>query len=261
MRRSWANACSSATLTVIVASCGRIAFSPDEGPPSDALLPDEEPGCQQVIEASMSDLPPAWRLNGDAVMDATTMSAMLLDVTSSNAGSLVYRTPLALDRASITFEHWIGMGDGGDGLGVMLTTSGSTALGAPSSGLGFGGLEGYGVELDTHYNTSTCISDINDNHVGIDLLAPCSVGTLPTPLLQQSVSGFTLSDAQWHTTQIELDHGVISVSLDGVRYIDRFAIPGWTNEPKWVGFSAGNGGDTARYLVRNVNLTVTVPCM
>src|SRR5205814_6883924 len=97
-------------------------------------------------------------------------------------------------------------GIGGGGLGMMTPLVNNTGT-APN---------GYGVEFDTWDNdspTGRCGETINGDHVNVDSLAACSIGSgsVPTPLA--TPAAYTLSDGNWHTATIHLASGKLSVSV------------------------------------------------
>jgi hypothetical protein len=142
-------------------------------------------------------------------------------------------------------------------MGFMLQTTGETAVGEPGGGLGMAGLAGYGVELDTYRNRGCTDSD--RNHVGVDDLAePCDAGVLGS--LDQATSEVALGNATFHTAQIELNKGVVSLSIDGARQLQGFAIRDFPVGSKFFyGFAAGTGDAAARQEIRNVKITFPSP--
>jgi outer membrane protein assembly factor BamB len=103
--------------------------------------------------ASGISLPPpggGWTLNGSARMSGTGL--VLTPAAPSQAGSAVYSVPEPSNRLSATFTVQIGGGSGADGMTLGLLnagTSGPASLGGSGGGLGFAGLSGVAVTLDT----------------------------------------------------------------------------------------------------------------
>jgi hypothetical protein len=210
--------------------------------------------CGVSLAADMASPPEGWSFNGDAFWDADTLAGVLTEDRHGQAGTIIYRNPIAADAFTATFEFRLGEGDG---MGFMLQTTGETAVGEPGGGLGMARLAGYGVELDTYYNLNC--TDAYRNHVAVDNLAePCSDGVLGS--VSQAASSIALGDAAFHTAQIELDEGVVSVSIDGVRLIQGFEIRRFPVGSKFFyGFAAGTGDATARQEIRNVKITFPSP--
>jgi hypothetical protein len=157
----------------------------------------------------------------------------------------------------------------GDGIAFLLQTNGATALGEPGGGLGFVGLDGYGVELDV-YDNAAC-GDADDNHAGIDEASLCGVDE-PTPiavspnLIDSSPTHGVgdLGDAQWRTAAVSLLNGKMSVSITdpsngsviAVPNLQNVALPGFVlGTPYYFGFSAGGGSLAGRMEIRNVLVT------
>jgi hypothetical protein len=206
--------------------------------------------------------------NGTAQYDGTQKSAVLTAAAVTfQAGSVVYRNPVAFDAFVATFEFRMGFGGGtrSDGMGFMFQTSGATAVGANGGSLGMEGLAGYGVELDIH-NNGSC-GDSSDDHVGVDSLADCSSG-LPQSLFSTDVSStFDLADGNWHSATVSLAGGALSLVVDDVGLANGVSLPGYVpNTPAYLGFGGATGGlvDTTgnggyRSEVRNVNITFPSP--
>ncbi|XXY44350.1 L-type lectin-domain containing protein [Sorangium sp. So ce269] len=210
--------------------------------------------CAASLAADMASPPEGWSFNGDAFWDAEALSCVLTEPEQGQAGTLVYRNPIAADSFTATFEFRLGRGDG---LGFMLEATGEMAVGEPGGGLGMAGLRGYGIELDT-YNNFDC-GDLDRNHVGVDDLAqPCGQGVLSS--LRQVASNIALGDGAFHAARIELDEGEVSVSLDGEAVIQGFAIDGFPiGSTFFYGFAAGTGDAVARQEIRNVSIVFPAP--
>lgn len=214
----------------------------------------EGTACAASLTADMTSPPEGWSFNGTAFWDPDTLTGVLTEARGLQAGTLVYRNPLAADSFIATFEFRLGSGDG---VGFMLQTSGETVVGEPGGGLGLAGLDGYGVEFDT-YNNFDC-ADSSDNHVGVDDLArPCEEGVLSS--LGQAESSVALGDGEFHTARIEFDAGEVSVSVDGELQIQPFAISDFPVGSRFFyGFGAATGAAFARQEIRNVRITFPAP--
>ncbi|WP_437306558.1 L-type lectin-domain containing protein [Sorangium sp. So ce388] len=210
--------------------------------------------CAASLAADMASPPEGWSFNGDAFWDGEALTGVLTEARRDQAGALVYRTPIAADSFTATFEFRLGRGDG---LGFMLEATGETAVGEPGGGLGMAGLAGYGVELDT-YDNFDC-GDRDDNHVGVDdLTRSCEEGGLSS--LSQGVRSVALGDGAFHTARIDFDEGAVSVSIDGETLIQGFVIDGFpVGSTFFYGFAAGTGDAVARQEIRNVSITFPAP--
>ncbi|WP_438019177.1 MopE-related protein [Sorangium sp. So ce315] len=257
--------------TAGVQVCSRSAWGPCTGertpaPETCNLLDDDCDGqtdestcpegtvCAAVLTADMTSPPEGWSFNGTAFWDPDTRTGVLTEARRQQAGTIVYRNPIAADAFTATFEFRLG---GGDGMGFMLQTLGDTVVGEPGGGLGMAGLDGYGVELDT-YDNFDC-ADRNDNHVAVDDLSrPCAEGVLSS--MGDAASGVALGDGAFHTARIELDAGEVSVSVDGEPLLRRFGIDGFPVGARFFhGFAAATGAAFARQEIRNVKITFPSP--
>jgi len=212
--------------------------------------------CGTSIAAMLSSTTAGWQLNGAATLD-TGAGSVVLATNLSSSGSIVYESAIVIDDFELTFEFKNGSGTGGDGIAFLLTTDGASALGGV---LGVG-LNGFGVELDTHKNTvpPNC-NDGSGNELGIDSLADCDSG-YPKQLLLESNLPFSLRDNDWHTCTVHLDAaGAMSVALDGSTVLAPYSLPGWTpGTAAWLGFGGYNGGSWDRHEIRNVSITFPTP--
>ncbi|WP_080599252.1 MULTISPECIES: L-type lectin-domain containing protein [Sorangium] len=210
--------------------------------------------CGVSLAADMASPPEGWSFNGDAFWDVDRRSGVLTEARRGQAGTIIYWNPLAADAFTATFEFRLG---DGDGMGFMLQTTGETAVGEPGGGLGMAGLAGYGVEIDTYHNLDC--TDPNNNHVGVDdLTQPCDEGVLGS--LGHGTSGVALGDGAFHTAQIELNQGKVSLIIDGKSQLQGVSIPGFPVGSKFFyGFAAGTGDATARQEIRNVKITFPSP--
>ena len=105
-----------------------------------------------------------WTLNGSARMSGTSL--VLTQAAANTAGSAVYSVPEPSYGLTASFTAKLGGGTGGDGLTFSLLNAaaeGPTALGGNGANLGFGGLSGVAITLETDKNAG----DPSDNFVGI----------------------------------------------------------------------------------------------
>ncbi|MGK3995843.1 lectin-like domain-containing protein [Sorangium sp. So ce1024] len=210
--------------------------------------------CAASLTADMTSPPEGWSFNGTAFWDPDTRTGVLTEPMYQQAGTIVYRNPIAADAFTVTFELRLGSGDG---MGFMLQTLGDTAVGEPGGGLAMAGLDGYGVEFDT-YNNFDC-SDWNDNHIAVDVLSqPCPEGVLSS--FVDAATNVALGDGAFHTARIELDAGEVSVSVDGERLLQRFPIDGFPVGSRFFhGFAGATGAAVARQEIRNVKISFPSP--
>jgi len=212
--------------------------------------------CAKSFTAFAGAQPGDWTANGNAAYDSGNQAAELTPNAASQVGTWVFNRAIFVDDVTFQFDLYAGGGSSGDGLGFMLETNGTTALGAIGGGLGIAGLGGFGVEFDT-YNNGECLDD-SANHVGIDSLAGCGDG-VPSSLVINDSPGFTIADGAWHTVSVHVTGGTFTVTADANTEFASYAPSGWANGNYYVGFGAGTGGATDLHEVRNVSVTFASP--
>ncbi len=152
-----------------------------------------------------------WRLNGKAQMSGSSLQ--LTPAAPNLAGSAVYPVPVPSDGLKAQFTAQIGGGTGADGLTFSLldpATSSPSSLGGSGWKLGFGGLSGVAIVLDTFQDPG----DPSGNFIGIATgvnggsLAFAQTNSQIPPLRQGS-----------HTVGVSVSGGTITVTLDGIQYL------------------------------------------
>jgi hypothetical protein len=239
--------------SLTLAACGRFEFDPVM-PPECELCTD---ACGTEITAPLDVPPTGWTFNGVAAFDPAMQSALLTDLTTSSSGSLMYDRPLLLDNFEVELEFAMSGGTGADGMGIVLVTDGPSALGATGGGLGMVGLSGYGIEIDSHSNSSSACMDTSDSHLAVNELSRCGP-MLPTSLATADLP-FVLTTGAWHAVRASWVNGTVSVVVDGTPYMTDFAIPGFVAMPRYIGVTASNGVGSDRHDVRGVRITFAAP--
>ncbi len=177
-----------------------------------------------------------WTLNGHATQQGTELQ--LTDATGSfETGSAFWPVPANSDNLTVDFTSDIGGGSGADGLTLALAdpSAGPAALGATGSGLGFAGIPGVAVALDTYAGQ-------------IGIVQGAADGT--TDWLSQVPSPVALEGT--HQIAVTLSGGVLSVSVDGTPATSAAV----TLPPQvLVGFTAGDGELNDRHAVEDVEIT------
>lgn len=226
--------------------------------------------CGASIVEPMASSPAAWTFNGSAQWNSFAPSAELTAPSVPfQAGSVVYNHPIAVDSFAAQFDFRIGLQGGtrSDGMGFMLQKNGAKAVGTNGSGLGMGGLNGYGVELDIH-NNGTC-GDPSGDHVGVDALTLCDTanGTVTSLAAADATSTVDLADTHWHTAIFTLASGSMTVKIDGHVFLSGVTLNGLQlGAPYYFGFGGATGGlvqsdGTGGYRqeVKNVSITFPTP--
>jgi glucose/arabinose dehydrogenase len=199
-----------------------------------------------VVSAGMTEVPPTddagWQLNGSA-----TPVACGIEITppaSDQAGSAFWSSPLPSSLVYASFDAFIGDGSGSDGmtLAIIDAAQGPAALGAGGGNLGFGGLSGVAVALDTY---------INPGEPGRDFIG-VSASSIGDSLgyVATSVDMPLLNNNTTHV-EVVLDSGELRVLVGGTVVITTpVTLPG----DVLVGFTAGTGGTFNRHQACNVQI-------
>jgi len=185
-----------------------------------------------------------WRVNGSAQMVGSGLQ--LTPAAPDLAGSAIYPVPVPSDGLTAQFTAQIGGGTGADGLTFSLlnpAASSPRSLGGYGWKLGFGGLSGVAIVLDTYKNAG----DPSSNFIGIatgvtgSSLAFAQTNSQIPPLRQGS-----------HTVGVSVSGGTITVTLDGTQYLSAtVSLP----PQVLVGFTGSTATLTDVHTVSNVAIT------
>ena len=190
----------------------------------------------------------AWQYNGSAAQQGD--DTYLTDTGESEAGDAVYPTAVATDGLKVSFTAELGGGTGADGMAFDLldpTTSTPSSLGNSGGALGFAGLQGIGIGLDTYQNDG----DPSANFVGI-AVSDANSRTDQMPYVRTHNLPSSL-DSGTHTVTVSVGSGKITAVIDGSTTISaRATIP----PTAYVAFSGGTGGLTDNHIVRDVSIGV-----
>ena len=190
---------------------------------------------------------PAWTYNGAAKQ--TGGDTVLTPAKANVAGSAIYATPVRTDGLHAHFTAQLSGGTGADGLTFELldpATATATALGRTGGALGYGGLTGVAVTLDTYQNGD----DPSGNFVGI---VTAATGTKKDVLTYAaSMPAPTSLRTGTHSVDVTVTGSQLQVSLDGGPALTAtVALP----SQALIGFSAATGGKTDVHTVRSVSIT------
>ncbi|MFJ8106191.1 choice-of-anchor D domain-containing protein [Streptomyces sp. NPDC096132] len=201
-----------------------------------------------VTAASYAVPPPGpngWRYNGSAILYNST-NLVLTPATADRRGSGLQSTAVPSARLRARFTATIGGGTGGDGLALLLldaTKTTAKALGGGGMGLGYAGLPGIAVALDTYRNGT----EPSANFVGI---AAGSTGGRPNYIATSTAVPALRTGS--HTVDVHVTGaGHLVVGVDGVQVIDKAV----TLPPNvLVGFSGATGGRTDTHTVTGIRV-------
>ncbi len=202
-----------------------------------------QPICQNAgYSAENLDLT-TWNFEGTAQWDATNSWVQLTGPGINEAGT-AFQTSATVDAHAITieFSFFVSGGSGADG--ISLTALDSTRMsgfvGGTGGGIGYAGLPGWSVEVDTWYNGEHYDPTTEDHlsvHIDGNVNSPQAWAALPE-----------MEDGAWHTMQVSVSGTWMRVSIDGTPYIDQ-NIGGLANFPAYVGFTAATGSMTNYHLI------------
>ena len=208
------------------------------------------------VAAPMKIPPPTaggWQLNG-----ATTLTAGGLELTNATAkaasGSAFWPTAITgATTVTAGFDSTIGSGTGGDGLTLAFADAdaGATAKsrGVNGGGLGWSGIPGFAVALDTHKNGTDPSNSFIGVAIGFD-------STATSNLVWTATTGTALLPLRTGVRHISVSiaAGVLTVSMDGTQLLTTaVALP----KHLLIGFTGATGGLTDEHDVSNVVLTVS----
>lgn len=190
-----------------------------------------------------------WSFTGSANWDATNGWLELTDTSRYIAGT-AFQTSETVDsdNVSIGFMFFAsgGSSSGADGLSLTAidTTRMTTYQGSNGGAIGYGGLPGWSVEVDTWDNTGDpgLSEPTRADHVSFVIDgASGGVGEVYADIHE-------VEDGQWHEMQVDVSGQHVTVSIDGIVYIDE-VIPGITTFPAHVGFTAATGNVTNNHFI------------
>lgn len=207
--------------------------------------------CQQDGYVSDSLDLTSWELSGDARYDETDGWVELTDATDRfQLGSAFQTTTTRGNDVKLTFSFFVSGGTGADGFALTaLDMDRATGYVAQAGGcLGYGGgglcgafdpLFGWNVEIDTFYNADLdpTAQDHLSFHFDGDVAGYEAWAELPE-----------MEDGSWHDMTVEVAAPRVTISIDGVPYIDE-DIEGHYDFPAEVGFTASTGGETNFHLI------------
>ncbi|KUN86206.1 choice-of-anchor D domain-containing protein [Streptomyces griseoruber] len=188
-----------------------------------------------------------WQLNGSAALSGDDLQ--LTQATPGQAGSAVFPVPVLTDGLNATFTTVIGGGTGADGLTFALVDPAGatpTALGGTGGGLGWTGLPGIAVAVDTYRNGS----DPSANFVGVALTG--SGSSITYAATTTAVPDLRTGP---HAVALSVSGRTITVSMDGAQLL-RTTVPALP-PTAFAAFTGGTGSRTDIHTVRDVAVTAT----
>jgi hypothetical protein len=233
-----------------VAALADLAGAPDLAPPPDMASP-----CTTVTEDFMADAGTSWVLAGNAALDG---KALQLTTTDNNvAGSAFYDRSFFTSGFDASFKFRINDGSGADGVAFVFAKAASAAaLGVYGNGemntawgLGYYGMNGYAIELDTFKNTGN--GDPDGNHVGFMLTSNGTHVLTGSPTQSLRSSGVRSAHIRFTASHVHVD-------VDGAAVLDGDLPASVTFAPDnyWFGFTGASGGLTDHHQISGLTLVV-----
>jgi hypothetical protein len=210
--------------------------------------------CEQTATATVSACQNAgyvsenldltsWTFNGTAGWDALNGWVELTAPYTDQAGT-AFQTSAAVssDNISVDFGFYVSGGTGADGMSVTALDTGraTSFVGNTGGGIGYGGLPGWSIEVDTWYNSEHADPTELDHlslHLDGNVNGPVAWATLPE-----------MEDGAWHQMSVRVIGARFTISVDGVVYIDQ-DVPGLSTFPAYIGFTAATGSVTNYHLI------------
>jgi len=196
-----------------------------------------------------------WQFNGSATGVANQFT-LTQSGAGEGAGSAFWTTPLSSSALDISFDATIGNGAGADGMALVLADAAvqtPTSLGGTGGGLGFAGIRGIALALDTYQNGT----DPSNNFVGLTN-GPVSATnndfnwlatSTHVPLLREGIA--VTHHVRLYSANPGSSPSILVVEVDGVEVIRQsVTLP----NNVYVGFSGGSGYYDDLHAVSNVSI-------
>ena len=191
-----------------------------------------------------------WNFEGSAFWNDSENTLELTPAETGQVGT-AFNTLDTISgfQAEIDFDFYIGDGSGADGLTftALDVDRMTTFLGQSGGGIGYGGLPGWTIEIDTYYNGG--VDPTPDDHLAFTFDGNSNEYLLWSALPEMEDNG-------WHTIKIRVNAPHVYVEVDEIVYINE-DVEGWTDFKAIVGFTAGTGGATNRHAIKSLIVSDT----
>lgn len=194
------------------ATTGTYRFTTTDGrnPPQTLAITVSGTGTAPTAGVAVPEPGGGWTLNGSAQLTGTTLR--LTPAAKGQRGSAVYCQPLPGNGLNARFTARIGGGNGADGLTFAMLNAGASATSALGGGgdkLGFGGLPGVAVTLDTYPRN---VAGIATGATATGLTYAATSTAVPNLRSGSHVVDVTVTAGSGATS-------TVAVSIDGRRYL------------------------------------------
>ena len=206
--------------------------------------------CQQYgYETENLDIS-TWHFEGSANWDSNINVVELTKPLVNSAGTAFSTATIVnAENVEIEFQFFVSGGSGADGfsLTALDVDRMSGFVGSTGGGIGYGGLPGWSIEVDTYYNGHDPTSQ--------DHIAFSFDGDVTNPVVWAALP--EMEDGQWHTMKVQVAAPHILAQIDGITYIDA-TLSGNLNFNSYIGFTAGTGSLTNFHLIDSLTVTEQV---
>ena len=222
---------------VVMDSCGQEGF-------------DAVGVCQQQgYETDNLDIS-SWNFEGSAQWDAS-LGVVELTAPVTNVAGTAFSTAAVINAqyVDIEFLFYASGGSGADGFSLTALDANRMTgfVGSTGGGIGYGGMPGWSIEVDTYYNSTDPTSE--------DHVAFAFDGNVNAPVIWAAIPD--MEDGQWHSMHVTVSDPHILVEIDGVAYLNQ-DISGNLNFSAYVGFTAATGSLTNYHRIDSLVVTEEV---
>jgi hypothetical protein len=189
-----------------------------------------------------------WNFEGTALWDSSNAWVELTSPLQTQSGT-AFQTAATVDASNVQveFDFFASGGTGADGLSVTALDSlrMTSFVGSSGGGIGYEGLPGWSVEVDTWYNGESN-DPTTEDHVSVHI-----DGVVGSPVVWATLP--EMEDGNWHRMTVDVAGTWMTVAIDGVVYIDQ-SISQLVSFPAYVGFTAATGSMTNYHLIDSLQV-------
>ena len=184
-----------------------------------------------------------WNFEGSAQWDSGNSWVELTGPYQTQSGT-AFQTASTVDAANVQveFDFFASGGTGADGLSVTVldSTRMTSFVGSSGGGIGYQGLPGFSIEVDTWHNNEH-YDPTTEDHISVHI-----DGNVNSPLVWAALP--EMEDGNWHRMAVSVSGTWLTVEIDGTAYIDQ-DVAQLTSFPAYVGFTAATGAVTNYHLI------------
>jgi hypothetical protein len=184
----------------------------------------------------------SWNFEGSARWDTTRDVVSLTPASLSQAGT-AFQTSSTIDASNvdIRFRFYMGGGTGADGLSLTVLDAArmTSFVGELGGGIGYAGLPGFSVEVDTYFNGG--VDPTSAHHVSLHL-----DGNQGRVIAWAALP--KMDDARWHDMRVTVDGDRVVVEIDGTVHLDT-VVADLAPFEGYIGFTGATGALTNEHLI------------